>query len=85
MEEGQGGEFPPKKSQSETQVSGADFPAKKLARQLDFTGGTARSVVFPEHPQPQVVSAKIQTKPAVVEPSVLQQQQLTTQPSLRVA
>ncbi|XWS72041.1 hypothetical protein CRYUN_Cryun02cG0006800 [Craigia yunnanensis] len=51
MEEGEGGKFPPKKVQSDT----ADFPAKKLARQLDFTAGfggvSSGGVVFPEHPQ----------------------------------
>ena len=48
---GEGGEFPPKKVQSDT----ADFPAKKLARQLDFTAGfggvSSGDVVLPEHPQ----------------------------------
>ncbi|KAK6248549.1 hypothetical protein QUC31_020114 [Theobroma cacao] len=49
--EGEGGDFPPKKVQSDT----ADFPAKKLARQLDFTAGfggvSSGGVVLPEHPQ----------------------------------
>ena len=51
MGEGEGGEFPPKKVQSDS----ADFPAKKLARQLDFTAGfggvSSGGVVLPEHPQ----------------------------------
>ncbi|XVF49167.1 hypothetical protein PTKIN_Ptkin03bG0246800 [Pterospermum kingtungense] len=53
MGEGEGSEFPPKKAQSES----SDFPAKKLARQLDFTAGFggdsagAGGVVLPEHPQ----------------------------------
>uniref|UniRef100_A0A5B7A9F0 CRC domain-containing protein n=1 Tax=Davidia involucrata TaxID=16924 RepID=A0A5B7A9F0_DAVIN len=55
MEKGEGGDFPPKKAQSDTPVSTAtsDFPAKKLARQLDFTGfgGASATVVLPEHPQ----------------------------------
>lgn len=51
MGEGEGGEFPPKKSQSETQTTAADFPAKKLARQLDFTAGFGGTVVLPDHPQ----------------------------------
>ncbi|MBA0604011.1 hypothetical protein Godav_016703 [Gossypium davidsonii] len=49
-EEG-GGEIPPKMVQSDT----ADFPSKKLARQLDFTAGfggvSSGSVNLPEHPQ----------------------------------
>ncbi|KAK8535450.1 hypothetical protein V6N13_081578 [Hibiscus sabdariffa] len=49
-EEG-GGEIPPKNVQSDT----ADFPAKKLARQLDFTAGfggvSSGGVNLPEHPQ----------------------------------
>ncbi|XWS26832.1 hypothetical protein CRYUN_Cryun26dG0063900 [Craigia yunnanensis] len=48
---GEGGEFPPKKVQSDT----ADFPAMKLARQLDFTAGfggvSSGDVVLPEHLQ----------------------------------
>ncbi|KAE8682842.1 Protein tesmin/TSO1-like CXC 5 [Hibiscus syriacus] len=51
MGEGEGSEFPPKKVQSDT----ADFPARKLARQLDFTAGlggvSSAGVVLPEHPQ----------------------------------
>ncbi|XP_022732045.1 protein tesmin/TSO1-like CXC 5 [Durio zibethinus] len=51
MGEGEGGEFPPKNVQSGT----VDFPAKKLARQLDFTAGfggfSSGGVVLPEHPQ----------------------------------
>ncbi|KAF8407068.1 hypothetical protein HHK36_006193 [Tetracentron sinense] len=63
MEQGDGGDFPPKKLQSDT-ISGTvtatlDFPAKKLARQLDFTASccTSTTVTLPEHsqslPQPQ--------------------------------
>ncbi|KAA8523128.1 hypothetical protein F0562_009551 [Nyssa sinensis] len=55
MEQGEGGDFPPRKAQSDTPVSTvtSDFPAKKLARQLDFTGfgGASATVVLPEHPQ----------------------------------
>lgn len=60
MGEGEGGEFPPKKSQSE---SGGDIPAKKLARQLDFTGGFVGSVILPEHPQSQAVTANSHPPP----------------------
>lgn len=41
MDKSEGGHLPPTKAQSEpasAQVE-ADYPAKKLARQLDFTGG----------------------------------------------
>ncbi|XP_021903130.1 protein tesmin/TSO1-like CXC 5 [Carica papaya] len=54
-EGGEGGEFPPKKAQSDS----ADLPAKKLARQLDFTGslgGVSGSVALPEHPQSKVTA-----------------------------
>ncbi|XP_075077745.1 protein tesmin/TSO1-like CXC 5 isoform X2 [Nicotiana tabacum] len=55
MEESEGGDFPPKKAQSEPAATEAsahvvtDYPAKKLARQLDFTGfGGAAAVALPE-------------------------------------
>ncbi|GMP59826.1 hypothetical protein CsSME_00022947 [Camellia sinensis var. sinensis] len=77
MEKGEGGgDFPPKKSQSHTPVLVAaptsDFPAKKLARQLDFTGfgGTSTAVVLPEHPQ----------QPAAAQPLPPPQQQLLAMP-----
>ncbi|XP_010526465.1 PREDICTED: protein tesmin/TSO1-like CXC 5 [Tarenaya hassleriana] len=44
-EGGDGSEFPPKKEQPEA----SDFPAKKPARQLDFTGGA--DAVLTEHSQ----------------------------------
>ncbi|XP_039032639.1 protein tesmin/TSO1-like CXC 5 [Hibiscus syriacus] len=51
MGEEEGGEIPPKNVQSGT----ADFSAKKLARQLDFTAGfggvSSGGVNLPEHPQ----------------------------------
>ncbi|KAL6496568.1 hypothetical protein OROGR_029826 [Orobanche gracilis] len=50
MEQRDGGDFPPKKPapQSETSSTApADFPARKLVRQLDFTGATSSI----EHPQ----------------------------------
>ncbi|KAM7509533.1 hypothetical protein LguiA_019986 [Lonicera macranthoides] len=71
MEKGEGGgDFPPKKAQPEIVVS--DFPAKKLARQLDFTGfgGASGTVVLPEHPQhpqppqrPLQVQVQLQPQP----------------------
>lgn len=70
MGEKEGGEFPPKKVQSDP----GDFPAKKLARQLDFTAGlggvSSSGVVLPDHPQstrapPPGVPQQPQTKPLV--------------------
>lgn len=57
MGEGEGGDLPPKKIQSDAVTAAADVPAKKLVRQLDFTGygGASGSVVLPEHPQSQPV------------------------------
>ncbi|KAJ9167829.1 hypothetical protein P3X46_019422 [Hevea brasiliensis] len=76
MGEGEGSEFPPKKAaQSDTQVS-SDFPAKKLARQLDFTQG---NVVLPDHPQSQQqqqpVTLPLQQKSVAVTPHGQLQQQ----------
>ncbi|XP_012076723.1 protein tesmin/TSO1-like CXC 5 isoform X3 [Jatropha curcas] len=74
MGEGEGSEFPPKKAaQSETQ-GGSDFPAKKLARQLDFTQG---NVVLPDHPQSQQQPATLPLplKPVVITPQSQPQQQ----------
>lgn len=61
MGEGEGGDLPQKKVQSDVAGSGStstDVPTKKLARQLDFTGlgGASGSVVLPEHPQLQPIS-----------------------------
>lgn len=86
MGEGEGDEFPPKKSQSE---SGGDIPAKKLARQLDFTGGFVGSVVLPEHPQSQVATANSQPPPQpqpkpVVPPVPPPPPGQATQPPVRV-
>lgn len=43
---------------------------KRLARQLDFTGGGGggerESVALPEHPQPQAVSQAVATQPSQV-------------------
>ncbi|XP_059634953.1 protein tesmin/TSO1-like CXC 5 isoform X2 [Cornus florida] len=56
MEQSEGGDLPPEKAQSGTPLSMAtsDFPGKRLARQLDFTGfggASSATVVLPEHPQ----------------------------------
>ncbi|KAL3332196.1 hypothetical protein AABB24_032676 [Solanum stoloniferum] len=66
MEKSEGGHFPTKKAESEparVQVE-TDNPAKKLARQLDFTGGVpgqALTVSLPEHAnqiiQPEVIKS----------------------------
>ncbi|GMI97736.1 hypothetical protein like AT4G29000 [Hibiscus trionum] len=75
MGEGEGGEFPPKKVKSNT----AGFPAKKLARQLDFTPGfggvSSAGVVLPEHPQST-------QEMAAVAATVTQQQQQIKPPQL---
>lgn len=82
MEQGEGGDFPPKKVQSDTAGSGAvtsDVPPKKLARQLDFTGfgGASAAVVLPEHPQSQ---PPVQSQQPVAMPVPPQ----TINPSVRV-
>ncbi|RVW96341.1 Protein tesmin/TSO1-like CXC 5 [Vitis vinifera] len=82
MEQGEGGDFPPKKVQSDTAGTAAvtsDIPLKKLARQLDFTafGGASAAVVLPEHPQSQ---PQAQAQHPVTMPVPPQ----TTHPSVRV-
>lgn len=82
MEQGEGGDFPPKKVQSDTAGTAAvtsDIPPKKLARQLDFTafGGASAAVVLPEHPQSQ---PQAQAQHPVTMPVPPQ----TTHPSVRV-
>ncbi|XWS69902.1 hypothetical protein CRYUN_Cryun03dG0003500 [Craigia yunnanensis] len=79
MGEGEGGEFPPKMVQSDT----ADFPAKKLARQLDFTAGfggiSSGGVVFPEHPQSTHEMGVASSSDAVAAVTQQQQQQIKPQ------
>jgi hypothetical protein len=74
MEKGEGGEIPPKKTQSETAV--LDIPAKKLARQLDFTG--FGGVVLPEHPQ-QTPPQPVQKPPVQVQKAPVQIQKAPVQ------
>ena len=62
MGEGEGGDFPPKN------VSSESLPSKKLARQLDFTGGYAGAAV-PENPVPVAVTPP---RPVVGMPMPLQ-------------
>ncbi|KAL4304473.1 hypothetical protein GQ457_10G000560 [Hibiscus cannabinus] len=75
-EEG-GGEIPPKSVQSDT----PDFPAKKLARQLDFTAGfggvSSGGVNLPEHPQSTQRIGVTSASDAI---TVQQQQQQTKPP-----
>ncbi|KAL3532467.1 hypothetical protein ACH5RR_005988 [Cinchona calisaya] len=89
MEQSEGGDFPPKKVQSETtgqqqpSTVGTDFPAKKLARQLDFTGysggtsaaATATTATLGENIQ------QSQLPQAVVRPSLPQPQPQVPRPS----
>lgn len=60
MGEGEGADCPPKNVQSDATTAATDVPAKKLARQLDFTGfsGATGTVglpetVVPSQPQPR--------------------------------
>ncbi|XP_039054862.1 protein tesmin/TSO1-like CXC 5 [Hibiscus syriacus] len=73
MGEEEGGEIPPKNVQLDT----AYFPAKKLARQLDFTAGfggvSSGGVNLPEHPQSTQRIAVPSSSAAV---TVQQQQQI---------
>ncbi|KAM5547778.1 protein tesmin/TSO1-like CXC 5 [Rosa sericea] len=77
MGEGDGADSAPKKPQSDAVTAGAttssgDVPAKKLARQLDFTGfgaTTSGSVALPEPPKPQLQTVTVPQslpKPQVV-------------------
>ncbi|CAK9155174.1 unnamed protein product [Ilex paraguariensis] len=82
MEKGEGGDFPPKQVQSGSTAS-SDFPAKKLARQLDFTGyggASAATVALPEHPQqpkptPQALPAPKPLPQLQPRPQIQSQQQ----------
>lgn len=79
MGEADGDESAPTKGQSDaapaattsSSSSMSDVPAKKLARQLDFTGfgGAQASVAVPELPKPQLATVSVQQsqpKPPVV-------------------
>ncbi|KAK4415455.1 protein tesmin/TSO1-like CXC 5 [Sesamum alatum] len=82
MEQREGGDFPPKKQPPPPQsdassTAGVDFPARKLVRQLDFTGfsGGASSVEQPQvakpsqpPPLPQLVKPTQLTKPPHLQP-----------------
>ena len=76
-----GGEFPPKKVQSDS----ADFPAKKLARQLDFTAGfggvSSGGVLLPEHPQ-STHGMGVALSSAAVDAVTQQQQQQQIKPQM---
>ncbi|XWS17286.1 hypothetical protein CRYUN_Cryun33cG0054200 [Craigia yunnanensis] len=79
MGEGEEGEFPPKNVQSDS----ADFPAKKLARQLDFTAGfggvSSGGVVLPEHPQSTQGMGVASSSAAAAAVTQQQQQQIKPQ------
>ncbi|CAI9766540.1 unnamed protein product [Fraxinus pennsylvanica] len=79
MEQSEGGDFLPKEPQQSdaTPAAAADFPVRKPARQLDFTGfgdGTSSSVglALPEVSQPK----QIQTLSHLSQPLLQQQPQL---------
>ncbi|XP_059659115.1 protein tesmin/TSO1-like CXC 6 [Cornus florida] len=76
-------------SVTEMVTTAADFPAKKPARQLDFTAmcRASTNVILPEHPQAQLQSKLLalaqkyrQPQPGV-EPTQLEPQQRPKQPS----
>ncbi|XP_010249672.1 PREDICTED: protein tesmin/TSO1-like CXC 5 [Nelumbo nucifera] len=86
MEQGNSGDFPPKKLQSVTTTgtttATSDFPPKKLARQLDFTAfcSVSTAVVLPEHSQPQP-QPQLQLHPhPQPQPHIHQQPQPQSQP-----
>ncbi|KAK4283804.1 hypothetical protein QN277_000717 [Acacia crassicarpa] len=75
MGEGEGGDFPPKNVSSDSTGAAvpSDVPAKKLARQLDFTGysGTPLTEHPQPHPQPQlqaVAQSQPQPRPVTTQP-----------------
>lgn len=64
MEQREGKDFPPNKlpapPQPEAATAGVDFPARKLVRQLDFTGGAPtleqrQPVKLEQPPPPQLL------------------------------
>ncbi|KAJ8768624.1 hypothetical protein K2173_023528 [Erythroxylum novogranatense] len=77
MGQGEGSEFPPKKTPQSENNSSTEFPAKKLARQLDFT---QENLVLPEHPQYQqhhvMAAAQNQLPPVMAMPHMHQHQHL---------
>ena len=82
MEQCEGGDFPPKKVQSDmvgTTAVTSDIPPKKRARELDFTayGDSSTAMVLPEHPQSQPQAQSQQPVAISVPPQ-------TTHPSVRV-
>ncbi|KAF7819801.1 protein tesmin/TSO1-like CXC 5 isoform X1 [Senna tora] len=80
MGEGEGGDCPPKNVLSDTAAAALplDVPAKKLARQLDFTGfgGVSASVALPEHLQLQLQTQSLPQPP----PQGLTQQPVVVMP-----
>ncbi|KAJ7969589.1 protein tesmin/TSO1-like CXC 5 [Quillaja saponaria] len=88
MGEGEGGDCPPKNVQSTTAAAlPSDVPAKKLARQLDFTGfgGVPGTMALPEHPQlQQQPQTQLQHLVAPSQPQPRQQPQAQIQPQQQV-
>ncbi|CAI9100357.1 OLC1v1037338C1 [Oldenlandia corymbosa var. corymbosa] len=69
VEQSEGGDFPPKKPQSETtaqQQQPVDFPPKKLARQLDFTAGYTGVTPAPPPPPPPPAAPSSSSSTAAV-------------------
>ncbi|KAI4347105.1 hypothetical protein L6164_007952 [Bauhinia variegata] len=87
MGEGEGGDCPPKNVSSDAAAGlPLDVPAKKLARQLDFTGfgGVSGSVTLPEHPQSQLHPQTQMVSQSQPQSRPQPQPQILTQPSVVV-
>lgn len=84
MGEGEGGDCPPKNVSSDATAAAlpSDVPAKKLARQLDFTGfsGVMGSVALPEHPQSQLQPQSQTVAQSQPQPRPLTQQSIVVMP-----
>ncbi|KAL2500830.1 protein tesmin/TSO1-like CXC 5 [Forsythia ovata] len=88
MEQREGGEFPPKISaqlDASTAETATDIPARKPARQLDFSGGalTSASVMMTEHHQPQQISKPSHPSQPLQQPQLVKPRQLPKPPQLQ--
>ncbi|XP_057764663.1 protein tesmin/TSO1-like CXC 5 isoform X2 [Salvia miltiorrhiza] len=90
MEQRDEHDFPPKKPpppQPEATTAGVDFPARKLVRQLDFTGGAStmeqRQQVKLEQPPPQLLSHLVKPPPQMLFMTMQQPPPPPSHPSVR--
>ncbi|KAF7813850.1 protein tesmin/TSO1-like CXC 5 isoform X1 [Senna tora] len=85
MGEGQEADCPPKNVSSDATAAAlpSDVPAKKLARQLDFTGfgGVTESVAVPEHPQSPLQPQSQAVAQSQPQPRPLTQQSVAVMPA----